>query len=80
MGCMYDFMSSVVALLNCFVTTLLFSSDYSHPFTSFTIESPKIIVTGSFFLVMFPINRSISGSFSGQMFLILIVFRVNCFT
>ena len=48
-GCMYDFMSSVVAPLNCFVTILLFSSDNSHPFTSFTIESPKIIVTGNFF-------------------------------
>ena len=30
-GCMYDFMSSVVATLNCFITTSLFSSN-SHPF------------------------------------------------
>ena len=48
-GCMYDFMSSLVALLNCFVTTLLFAFDNSQPCISFTIESPKITVTGSFF-------------------------------
>ena len=65
-GCMYDFMLSV-ALLKCFVTTL-FSSDNSHSFTSFTIESPKITVTGSFFWRCF----RLSGRF-------LLVFLVRCF-
>ena len=81
-GCMYDFMSSLVALLNCFVTTLLFAFDNSQPCISFTIESPEITVTGSFFLAQFPINRLICLSFSDQMFLILIatimtLWRVN---
>ena len=52
-GCMYDFMSSVVSPLKCFVTTILLSPDNSHPFISFTIEFPKIMVTGSFQNVMF---------------------------
>ena len=49
-GSMYDFVSSP---LKCFVTTILFSSDNYHSFTSFTIEFPKITITGSFQNVMF---------------------------
>ena len=52
-GGMYDFMSLVVSPLKSFVTTTLFSSDNSHLFTSFTIDFPKITVTGSFQNVMF---------------------------
>ena len=66
-GCMYEFMSSVVAPLKCFVTTILFSSDNSHSFSSFTIGSPKI-TTGSFFWHYFWLR----GWF-------LLVFPVGCF-
>ena len=52
-GCIYNFMSLVVAPLECFVTTLLFSSESSDPFTSLTEESLKITVTRSFFLRSF---------------------------
>ena len=35
-GCMNDFMSSVVAILNCFITISLFSSNF-HPFMILTL-------------------------------------------
>ena len=67
-GCMYDFMLPVVAPLKCFVTNLLFLSDNSHPLTSITIESPKIMVPVSFFWCCF----QLSGWF-------LLVSPVGCF-
>ena len=49
-GCIYNFVSLVVAPLKCFVTTLLFLSDNSNPFRYWTKESAKIMVPRSFFL------------------------------
>lgn len=69
LGCMYDFMSSVAAPLNCAVVTLLFSSDKSHPITSFIIESHKVTVTGS---SIFWHNFRLTVRF-------LVVFPVGCF-
>ena len=78
-GCMYDFMSSVVAALNCFVTNLLFSSGNSHLLPLSLLSPLKLPLLGVF-LVLFSINRLISVSFSGWMFLILIFVRMYCFT
>ena len=44
-------MSFVFAPLKCLTTTLFLSSDNFQPFTSFTIESPNITVTGSLFFL-----------------------------
>ena len=44
-------MSFALSPLKCLTTTLFLSSDNFQPFTSFTIESPNITVTGSLFFL-----------------------------